>query len=115
MKDMNRLFSNEMELPIYPDIELSSGLHRMMLNNWLQVHGGVTRLSYDVAGTGPQHDITWTASALSKTRLHHQFTAEVTISIVDGTRYATGTGRTQGYAKEMAARLTRQRLEDERT
>jgi hypothetical protein len=102
--DTTRLFSAT---------EQPNNLHRMILNNWLQVHGGVSRLLWNAAPTGPQHDITWTASALSKTRLHHQSTAEATILVVDGTIYATGTGRTQSSAKEMAARLTRQRLEVE--
>jgi hypothetical protein len=98
---------------LFSSAEQISPLHVQRLNNWLQVHGGVWRLSWRVASTGPQHDITWTVSALSKTRLHHQFTARVTICVVDGTIYATGTGPTKGSAMEMAARLTRQRLEVE--
>jgi hypothetical protein len=59
--------------------ELPGGsTYRMALNNWLQLHGGVDRLSWDVAPTGPQNDVTWTAFARSKTRLHQRFVANTT-------------------------------------
>jgi hypothetical protein len=54
----------------------STDRHRMALNNWLQIHGGVGRLSWRTAKTGPQNDVTWTASTLSKNCLHQWFAAK---------------------------------------
>jgi hypothetical protein len=91
--------------------ELASGsTHRDALNNWLQIHDSVSILSWMAAKTGPPNDATWTASTLSKNHLHQWFAAKATIFVVDGIIYATGIGKSQGSAKEMAAGLTRQRL-----
>jgi hypothetical protein len=88
---------------------ISNGDNVQILNNWLQAHRGAQRLSWLEARTGPH---TWTASARSKTRLHRWFTAKAIVFVVDGTTYGTATGKNKSAARDMAAGIAMQRMEE---
>ncbi|KAI8975900.1 hypothetical protein BD414DRAFT_497264 [Trametes punicea] len=60
---------------------------RMELNNYLQAHGGVHLLSWDVFTSGPAHQPMWTA-----------------IVYIRGIEYARVFGTSQNAVKEEAAR-----------
>jgi hypothetical protein len=48
-----------------PQEVASADYWRMSLNNWLQVHGGARRLTWETRPTVRQNNSTWTAAALS--------------------------------------------------
>ncbi|KAJ3483498.1 hypothetical protein NLI96_g6278 [Meripilus lineatus] len=67
--------------------------HRMNLNKFLQVNGGVNRLDWKINSSGPESSQTWIATAK-----------------IDGVEYGRGSASSKAAAKEIAAQQALQAL-----
>jgi hypothetical protein len=95
----------------------SAGSHRwrMFLNNWLQRHGGVGRLSVEFSAFGPNHAPTWTAISRGQDLpdgLLLLLDAD-DVSAVDGIQFARATGPTRLTCLEAVSYTTLTRLDDD--